>query len=78
MSSGDLTAAEGASLNERVTGAARQLAVEAIDAAVARGGNAGKIAEARRALADGDSLRSSGPKDAVNKYKDAAGKAEGA
>jgi serine protease AprX len=79
VSSGDLTAAEGASLNERVTGAGRQIAVEAIDAAVARGGNAGKIAEARGSLAEGDALRASGRnKDAVNKYKDAAGKAQGA
>jgi subtilisin family serine protease len=79
VSSGDLTAAQGASLMERVTGAARQLAVEAIDAAVARNGNAAKIAEARQALAQGDALRSSGAnKEAVNKYKDAAGKAESA
>ena len=79
VSSRDLTPAEGASLNERVVGAGRQLAVEAIDAAVARNGNAGKIAEARRSLADGDALRASGRnKDAVGKYKDAAGKAEGA
>ena len=79
VSSRDLTAAEGASLNERVTGAGRQIAVEAIDEAVARRGNAGKIAEARQSLAQGDALRASGRnKDAVNKYKDAAGKAEGA
>jgi serine protease AprX len=78
VSSGDLTASQGASLNERVTGAARQLAVEAIDDAVERGGNAGKVTEARRALAEGDALRASGAnKAAVNKYKDAAGKAEG-
>ena len=79
VSSGDLTAAEGASLEERITGAARMIAVEAIDQARARGGNAAKIAEANRALADGDALRASGAgKAAVNKYKDAAGKAEGA
>jgi subtilisin family serine protease len=78
VSSGDLTAAQGASLLERVTGAARQVAVEAIDEASARGGNAAKIEEARRALAEGDALRTSGRnKEAVNKYKDAAGKAEG-
>ena len=79
VSSGDLTAAEGASLNERITGAARQIAVEAIDQARARGGNPGKLAQAQRALADGDALRASGAgKAAVDKYKDAAGKAEGA
>ena len=39
VSAGDLTASQGASLNERITGAARQLAVDAIDAAIARGGS---------------------------------------
>jgi subtilisin family serine protease len=79
VSSGDLTAAQGRSLAERVTDAGRRLAVEAIDEASARGGNAAKIAEARSALAEGDSLRTGGAfKSAVNKYKDAAGKAEGA
>jgi hypothetical protein len=78
VSSGDLTAAQGASLTDRITGAARQLAVDAIDEARDRGGNAAKIAEAERALADGDALRAGAPKAAVNKYKDAAGKAEGA
>ena len=44
-----------------------------------RGGNAAKIAEAERALAEGDALRASGAfKPAVNKYKVGAGKAEGA
>ena len=78
VSSGDLTASQGASLTERITGAARQLAVDAIQEARDRGGNAAKIAEAERARADGDALRASAPKAAVNKYKDAAGKAEGA
>jgi subtilisin family serine protease len=79
VSSGDLTASQGASLNERVTGAGRQVAVDAIDEARKRGANAGKLAEAERALAEGDALRASGAsKAAVNKYKDAAGKAEGA
>jgi subtilisin family serine protease len=78
VSSGDLTAAQGASLTDRITGAARQLAVDAIEEARDGGGNAAKIAEAERALAEGDALRASAPKAAVNKYKDAAGKAEGA
>jgi hypothetical protein len=79
VSSGDLTAAQGASLTDRVTGAGRQLAVEAIDEATARDGSSVKIAEAQNALAEGDALRAGGAsKSAVNKYKDAAGKAEGA
>ena len=78
VSSGELTPAQGASLTERITGAARQLAVEAIDEARKRGASASKIAEAERALAKGDSLRESAPKAAVGKYKDAVGKAEGA
>ena len=78
VSSGDLTASQASSLLDRVTGAARQLTVDAIEAAKARGGNAAKIAEAQRALADGDALRAGAPKAAVNKYKDAVGKAEGA
>ena len=78
-SSGDLTASEAASLNDRVSGAGRQLAVDAIDDARKRGANAGKIAEAEQARAQGDPLRASGSfKAAVSKYKDAAGKAEGA
>jgi subtilisin family serine protease len=79
VSSGDLTAAQGESLTDRVTGAGRQLAVEAIDEATARDGSSVKIAEAQNALAEGDALRAGGAsKSAVNKYKDAAGKAEGA
>ncbi len=75
----ELTASQGASLLDRVSGAARQIAVEAIDEAVERGGSASKIADARSHLAQGDSLRTKGAfKPAVNKYKDAAGKAEGA
>jgi hypothetical protein len=63
----------------RVTGAARQLTVDAIDSATARAGTPSKIDDARRALADGDALRSGGSyKSAVNKYKDALAKAEGA
>jgi hypothetical protein len=63
----------------RVTGAARQPAVGAIDAATARGGATSKIDEAKRALAEGDALRAGGSaKDSVGKYKDALAKAESA
>jgi hypothetical protein len=62
-----------------VTGAARQLAVDAIKEATSRGGEQTKIAEANRALAEGDALRAATSfKSAVNKYKDALSKAEGA
>jgi hypothetical protein len=78
VSSGELTEPQGASLAERITRAARQLAVEAIDEARKRGGNASKIAEAERELAKGDTHRASAPKVAVSNYKDAVAKAEGA
>lgn len=79
VSSGDLGTGQGSSLMDRVTGAGRQVAVDAIGAAVARGGNGAKIAEAEQALADGDALRAGGAyKAAVNVYKDAVDKAEGA
>jgi hypothetical protein len=64
---------------DRVTGAARQLAVDAIKEAAARGGKQAEIAEANRSLAAGDAVRDAGSfKAAVNKYKDALGKAESA
>jgi serine protease AprX len=76
---GHLDAAQSTRLLDRVTGAGRQLAVDAIKEATARGGNAGKIAEANRALAEGDAQRDAGNfKNAVAKYKDALAKAEGA
>jgi hypothetical protein len=79
ISSGYLESDRGTGFLDRVTAAGRQVAVDAIGAAKARGGNAGKIDEAERALAEGDVLRASGSyKAAVNKYKDAVSKAEGA
>jgi serine protease AprX len=76
---GHLDAAQSTRLLDRVTGAARQLAVDAIKEATARGGDAAKIAEANRSLTEGDALRDAGDfKAAVNKYKDALAKAEGA
>jgi serine protease AprX len=74
---GHLDATESTRLLDRVTGAARQLAVDAIKEATARGGKQAELAEANRSLAAGDALRDVGSfKAAVNKYKDALGKAE--
>ena len=74
---GLLDAALGAELMDRAAELARLLAVDAIDQAIARGGNPLVITQAQQALADGDALRASGAfKDAVNKYKDALAKAE--
>jgi len=69
----------GTQLMDTLAGIARQLAVNAIDEAVAAGGDSGEISDAQQSLADGDALRTSGDyKDAVNKYKDALSKAESA
>ena len=66
-------------LADQLTGIARQLASDAIEAATAGGGDPGKIDDALRELAEGDALRNEGAfKDAVNRYKDALAKAEGA
>ena len=69
----------GAALMDEATGMARVLAEQATAEAMARGGDAEKIDDAQRALADGDTLRASEAfKDAVAKYKDALANAEGA
>ena len=71
--------AQGAELMDGFTAVVRQLAATAIDDAMIRGGDYGKIAVAQMALAQGDALRASGTfKDAVNEYKDAVANAEGA
>jgi serine protease AprX len=76
---GHLDATQRTRLLDRVTGAARQLAVDALKEATARGGKQGEIADANRALNEGDALRAvSSFKAAVNKYKDALSKAESA
>jgi serine protease AprX len=76
---GHLDASQSTRLRDRVTGAARQLAVDAVKEATARGGNQAKIAEANQAVNEGDALRAVGSfKSAVNKYKDALAKAESA
>jgi DNA-binding GntR family transcriptional regulator len=65
-------------LNE-LSAVTRLLAVDAIEEAKARGGDAKKIDEAESQLARGDArLAASRFKDAVARYKDAISKAEGA
>jgi len=73
------------SIMDDFAGIARQLASDAIDAAISGGGDAVKIADAQQSLADGDTLRASAAagalgdyKDAASKYKDAIAKAESA
>ncbi len=62
---------------DRLAGIARQLAVSAIDEAIARGGDPSAIADAQQSLADADAHRGSSEfKDAISKYKDALAKAE--
>jgi len=80
VESGDLDAATGTDLMDQLAGIAKQLAVDAIDAAIATpGSDPVEVADAQQFLADGDALRTDGKfKDAVNKYKDALAKAESA
>ena len=78
---GLLDPAEGIQLMDQLAGIARQLAVAALDEAIAQGA---VIGDAELALDEGDALRASGLagvvitdfKEAVNKYKDALAKAE--
>ncbi len=59
----------------KLAGAARQLAIEAVEAIT----DPAIIADFEQALAEGDELRESGAfKDAINKYKDALSIAESA
>ncbi len=77
VNDGLLDPVEGAQCMDQLAGIARQLAVNALDEAIARAGDVTVIADAQQFLADGDALRASGAfKDAVNKYKDALAKAE--
>lgn len=69
----------GTQLQDHLTSIARQMAMDAISQAIALNGDTGKIHEAMESLTEGDDLRNSEVfKDAVNKYKDALSKAEGA
>ena len=60
-----------AGLNRELVALVRSWAVDAIAAAVARNGNAGRIAVARLALAIGDRLAIASPSDAVDAYREA-------
>ncbi len=74
-----LDPAEARELMDQLAGVARHLAVDAIDYAIDNGGDSGEINDAQNYLAEGDALRGWEEfKDAVNKYKDALAKAEGA
>ena len=80
---GDLEAAvkdgilsESESQIDKLVCVAKQLAEDAIEQAIANGGDSDKIADAQDSLSEGDALGDS--KDAVNKYKDALAAAEGA
>jgi hypothetical protein len=79
VDAGLLGAVQGRDLMDRLAGAARLLAADALAQAqaIALPDDATVIAEAEQALADGDALRDSGAfKDAVNEYKDTLAKAE--
>ena len=77
VNDGLLDPGQGEQLMDQLARIARQLAVDAIDEAIAQGGDPQKITEAEQAAADGDSFVDAGMfKDAVNKYKDALAKAE--
>ncbi len=70
---------QGGLLMDQLTGSVRQLAVDAIDQAIAQGGDLAEINQAQVLLDDGDVLRASESfKEAVSKYKDALAKAESA
>ena len=70
VSDGLLDPGVGADLMDRFAEVARVLAAEAIDAAIAAGGDPGEIADAQQFRADGDSLRASQAfKDSINQYK---------
>ena len=77
VSSGLLDPVEGNQLMDKLTAIGLCVAANAVDQAVAAGGDPIVIAEAQQYLTEGDALRSSGAyKDAVSKYKDGLAKAE--
>ena len=70
---------QGEQIINQLLDVSRQLADDAIDAAIARGGDVVKIEDAQQFLADGDPLRALGQfKNAANEYKAALAKAEAA
>lgn len=79
VDAGLLPAASGNELMDTLVEAVRLFADQAVAEAVARSADPAQIAEALESLADGDAQRATGAfKDAVNKYRDALSKAEGA
>ena len=65
---------EGADRMDELAEIARRVASDAVNRAIAQGGDPQELAEAQQALADGDALRATGEfKDAVNEYKNAGG-----
>ena len=79
VDTGLLDATVGTSLMDQLAGTARQCAVQAINEAIAAGGDPTQISQAQQLLVDGDTLRAAGAfKNAVNIYKDALVIAEGA
>jgi len=74
-----LTNAEVRPIQELITAAAWVIALEARDRAIARGGNAKKIADANTLINQGNQRWAARAyKDAIARYKDAVAKAEGA
>ena len=79
VDAGLLDGTQGEQHMDQLAAIAKQLAVNAIDDAIFRGGDPTKIITAEQAVDDGDAKRASEDfKDAVNKYKDALANAEGA
>jgi len=78
---GLLNPTEGEKIMDLITRIARQIAWNAIEEAIACGGDQATMDEAQEYLDEGDALRGEIPpkfKDAINKYKDALAKAESA
>jgi len=76
---GLLDAEQGIQLMDDLSATAKQLADTALDQAIAQGGDPDVINDAQQSLLEGDGYRADEAfKDAVNKYKDALGKAESA
>ncbi|MEE9123543.1 MAG: hypothetical protein V3U14_03490 [candidate division NC10 bacterium] len=72
-----LDPAEGTEFMDQLAEIARQIAVEALNEAIAQGGRPKKINDAQKALAKGDALRATGKfNKAVAKYREALKEAE--
>jgi tetratricopeptide (TPR) repeat protein len=72
-----LDPAKGTEFMDQLAEIPRQIAVEALNEAIAQGGRPKKINDAQKALAKGDALRATGKfKKAVAKYREALKEAE--